>query len=186
MQDQEHQNLNPDVNAAAEAADAGAPEETLAPEALAPEARIAALEAELADMKEQFLRSRADLENQRRRTQEEVAAAHKYAVNKLAQELLPVKDSLEMALADQSGQFDNLKFGVDLTLKQLAAAFEKVQIREIAPAAGDRLDPHQHQAMTMEPSDLEPNTIVRVMQKGYLIADRVLRPAMVVVSKPKS
>ncbi len=149
-----------------------------------PEARIAALEAELSESKDQFLRSRAEMENQRRRAAEDVANAHKFAINKLVLELLPVKDSLEMALADQSGQFDNLKFGVDLTLKQLLAAFEKVQIKEINPM-GEALDPHRHQAISMEESDAEPNTVIRVMQKGYTLAERVVRPAMVVVAKAK-
>ncbi|TCP15496.1 molecular chaperone GrpE [Crenobacter luteus] len=144
--------------------------------------RVAALEAELAELKDQFLRTRAEMENLRRRSAEEVMNAQKYAINKFAQELLAVKDSLEMALADQSGQFDALKFGVDLTLKQLASAFEKAQIVELNPV-GEKLDPHKHQAISAEPSDAEPNTVVRVMQKGYLVAERVLRPAMVVVSK---
>ncbi|GGY21550.1 nucleotide exchange factor GrpE [Paludibacterium paludis] len=148
------------------------------------EQRIAELEAELAQVKDQYLRSLADLENQRRRASEDVASAHKFAINKLAAELFPVKDSLEMALADQSGQFDNLKFGVDLTLKQLLSAFEKAQIKEINPL-GEMLDPHRHQAISMEESEAEPNSVIRVMQKGYMVAERVLRPAMVVVAKAK-
>lgn len=147
--------------------------------------RIAQLEVELAEMKEQFLRAKAETENQRRRGVEEVAKAQKFAIEKFASELIAVKDSLEMALLDQSGQFENLKFGVDLTLKQLLAAFEKSQICEINPL-GEKLDPHRHQAISTEESDAEPNSVVRVMQKGYLIADRVLRPAMVVVAKAKS
>lgn len=149
-----------------------------------PEARIAALEAELAEAKDQFLRTRAEMDNLRKRAAEELATARKHAINKFAHEVLPVKDSLEMALADQSGQFEALKFGVDLTLKQLVAAFDKVHIKEVNPL-GEKLDPHQHQAISTEESDAEPNTVVRVMQKGYMLADRVLRPAMVVVSKPK-
>lgn len=147
--------------------------------------RIAKLEAELAEVKEQFLRAKAETENQRRRAVEEVAKAQKFAIEKFASELISVKDSLEMALLDQSGQFDTLKMGVDLTLKQLLAAFEKSQISEINPL-GDKLDPHRHQAISTEESDAEPNSVVRVMQKGYLIADRILRPAMVVVAKAKS
>ncbi|NDV14152.1 nucleotide exchange factor GrpE [Crenobacter caeni] len=147
-------------------------------------ARIDALEQELAALKDQYLRAVAEQENLRRRAQEDVAAAHKYAISKFLQEVLPVKDSLEMALMDQSGQFDNLKFGVDLTLKQLASALEKAQVRELNPL-GEKLDPHHHQAMSMEESDAEPGTVVRVMQKGYLVADRVLRPAMVVVAKAR-
>lgn len=170
-------------NTTAEAVDENQqPEHTeLISEATAEE-RVALLEAELADAKDQFLRSKAEMENLRRRHLEELGNTQKYAINKFAQELLSVKDSLEMALADQSGQFDALKFGVDLTLKQLVSAFEKVQIQEINPM-GEMLDPHKHQAIQSEASDAEPNTVVRVMQKGYLVADRLLRPAMVVVAK---
>ncbi|KIA81955.1 nucleotide exchange factor GrpE (plasmid) [Chromobacterium amazonense] len=151
-----------------------------------PEQRIAGLEAEIAELNDTLLRARAELENQRRRAQDEVAAAHKYAISKFAAELVTVKDYLEMALLDQSGQIDTLKMGVDMTLKQLVSAFDKAQIKDIAPKVGDKLDPHQHQAMSAEESDAEPNTVLRVMQKGYLLADRVLRPAMVVVAKAKA
>ncbi|TDR73567.1 nucleotide exchange factor GrpE [Paludibacterium purpuratum] len=146
------------------------------------EERIGVLEAELAQVKDQYLRSLADMENQRRRHLDELTNTQKYAINKFAMELLSVKDSLEMALADQSGQFDNLKFGVDLTLKQLASAFEKAQIEEINPL-GQALDPHKHQAISSEEAEVEANTVLRVMQKGYAVADRLLRPAMVVVAK---
>jgi molecular chaperone GrpE len=149
------------------------------------ETRVAALEAEVAELKEQYLRARAETENVRRRAADDVVNAQKFAAQKFASELLAVKDSLEMALLDQSGQFETLKFGVDLTLKQLSAAFEKGQITEISPL-GEKLDPHKHQAISTEESEAEANTVVRVMQKGYLIADRVLRPAMVVVAKPKA
>jgi molecular chaperone GrpE len=147
-------------------------------------ARIAELEQEVAELKDNFLRARADADNLRRRAAEDVQNARKFAINKFAGELLSVKDSLEMALADQSGQFDTLKFGVDLTLKQLASAFDKVEISEVNPL-GEKLDPHKHQAISAEESDAEPNTVIRVMQKGYTVADRVLRPAMVVVAKAK-
>ncbi|AXK39564.1 nucleotide exchange factor GrpE [Crenobacter cavernae] len=173
------ENTNPidELQKAAEA-------ETLAEPTNAPEGddRVAQLEAEVAELKDQFLRTRAEMDNLRRRSAEEVMNAQKYAINKFAQELFSVKDSLEMALLDQSGQFDALKFGVDLTLKQLASAFEKAQIVELNPV-GEKLDPHKHQAISAEASDAEANTVVRVMQKGYQVADRVLRPAMVVVSK---
>ncbi|WP_434778251.1 nucleotide exchange factor GrpE [Neisseria sp. Ec49-e6-T10] len=150
------------------------------------EQKIADLEAQLAEQKDLVLRTRAESENTRRRAQEDVQAAHKFAINKFVSELLPVKDSLEMALADQSGQFDALKFGVDLTLKQLQSAFDKVNIQEINPM-GEKLDPHLHQALnTEETNEVEPNTVVKVMQKGYKVAERVVRPALVVVSKEKS
>jgi molecular chaperone GrpE len=167
-----------DAGAAAEAAESHT---EVISEASAEE-RIGVLEAELAQAKDQFLRSKAEIENLRRRHLEELENAKKYAIGKFAVELLSVKDSLEMALADQSGQFDNLKFGVDLTLKQLVSAFEKGQIEEINPI-GQPLDPHRHQAISSEASDADANTVVRVMQKGYTVADRLLRPAMVVVAK---
>ncbi|PTU64092.1 MULTISPECIES: nucleotide exchange factor GrpE [Chromobacterium] len=177
-------------NIAADAVDNDNIDATVAEQAveqeLSAEQRIAALDAEVAELKDALLRARADLENQRRRGQEDVAAAHKYAISKFAGELVSVKDYLEMALLDQSGQIDTLKMGVDMTLKQLVSAFDKAQIKDIAPQAGDKLDPHQHQAMSAEEADAEPNTIVRVMQKGYQISDRVLRPAMVVVAKAKA
>lgn len=147
-------------------------------------ARIAELETQLTEAKDQFLRARAEQENQRRRAVEDLQAANKYAVQKFAAEMLPVKDSLEMALLDQSGQFDTLKHGVDLTLKQLISAFEKFQLSEINPV-GEKLDPHKHQAISMIEADADANTVVNVMQKGYQIAERVLRPAMVVVAKGK-
>jgi len=143
---------------------------------------IEQLNNEIAQVKEQLLRALANIENQRRRTAEELQNAHKYASGKLALDLLSVKDALEMALADPSGQFDLLKTGVELTLKQLIAAFEKAQISEISATDGEQLDPHRHHAIGTEGAECEPNTILRVMQKGYLIADRVLRPAMVIVS----
>lgn len=148
------------------------------------EGKVAELEAQIAEMKDQFLRARAEAENIRRRAADDVAAAHKFAIAKFAQELLPVKDCLEMALKDESGNFEAMKMGVDMTLKQLVGAFDKSQLVEIAPAVGDKLDPHQHQAMSaIDAPGAEPNTVVQVMQKGYQLADRVLRPAMVVVSK---
>ena len=173
------ENVAAETGRAAEAAETGHTE--VISEATAEE-RIGVLEAELGQVKDQYLRSKAEMENLRRRHLEELENAKKYAIGKFAAELLSVKDSLEMALADQSGQFDALKFGVDLTLKQLASAFEKGQIVEINPL-GETLDPHKHQAISSEQSDAEANTVVRVMQKGYLVADRLLRPAMVVVAK---
>jgi molecular chaperone GrpE len=182
MQEQQENQAaeNQAEEAAASVSNQEAPSELIS-EASAEE-RIGVLEAELNDARDQYLRGKAELENQRRRHQEELSNAHKYAINKFALELLGVKDSLEMALADQSGQFDSLKFGVDLTLKQLSGAFEKVQIQEINPL-GEALDPHKHQAISSEEADAAPNTILRVMQKGYVVADRLLRPAMVVVAK---
>jgi molecular chaperone GrpE len=148
------------------------------------EAQLAAATADIEKARQDVLYAKAEAENNRRRALEEVDKARKFAVEKFAIELLAVKDSLEMALADQTGEVDALKNGVELTLKQLVAAFEKSQLLEINPV-GDKLDPHKHQAISMVPSDAEANTVVQVMQKGYELAGRVIRPAMVMVAAPK-
>ncbi len=141
---------------------------------------------------DQVLRSNAELENLRRRAKQDVENAHKYALEKFAQELLPVKDSLEMGLAAASGKVDaaeaikQLREGTDLTLKMLSAAMEKSGIKEIDPM-GETFDPEQHQAMSMQESEEHaPNTVMAVMQKGYQLNERLIRPAMVVVSKAKA
>lgn len=141
--------------------------------------------AEAAEMKDAWLRARAEVENVRRQGQADVARAHKYAVEKFAEDLLAVKDALEQTLAtDDSVSVESLKTGADLTLKTLDAAFARAQIREIDPA-GEKFDPHVHQAMQAVDSDLPPNTVVTVFQKGYMLNDRILRPALVTVSKPR-
>ncbi|HEY7674106.1 MAG TPA: nucleotide exchange factor GrpE [Burkholderiales bacterium] len=132
-----------------------------------------------------WLRAKAETDNIRKRAQVELANAYKYAIETLAAELLPVKDSLEATLTADSAAIDTLRSGVDLTLKQLNAAFDKVSLKEINPAAGQRFDPHQHQAISMLPSEKEPNTVINVLQKGYSLHDRVIRPALVTVAKPK-
>ena len=142
--------------------------------------RVAELEARV---KEEELRGLANEQNLRRRHQQEIADTHKFAGQKFAAEMLPVKDYLEMALLDQSGNFDALKMGVQMTLGELQKAFDATHIKEINPQPGDKLDPHQHQAMQAVVSEQEPNTIVSVMKKGYTLSERVLRPAMVVVAK---
>ncbi|HZR67698.1 MAG TPA: nucleotide exchange factor GrpE [Burkholderiales bacterium] len=131
-----------------------------------------------------WLRAKAETENVRKRAQIEVANAHKYAIESFAQELLPVKDSLEAALAADAATADAIRSGVELTLKQLAAVFEKANLKEINPV-GQKFDPHQHQAISMLPSEREPNTVINVLQKGYLLNDRVIRPALVTVSQSK-
>jgi molecular chaperone GrpE len=113
-----------------------------------------------------------------------VAKAHKYAIESFATELLPVKDSLEATLAAENAALEALRSGVELTLKQLASVFDKSGLKEINPA-GEKFDPHRHQAISMLPSDREPNTIINVLQKGYLLNDRVVRPALVTVAKGK-
>ena len=134
-------------------------------------------------LKDEQLRGLANEQNLRRRHQQEIADTHKFAGQKFAAEMLPVKDYLEMALLDQSGNFDALKMGVQMTLNELQKAFDITNIKEINPQPGDKLDPHQHQAMQAEESEQEANSIIRVLKKGYLLNDRILRPAMVVVAK---
>ena len=143
-------------------------------------AEVAELQGQLQDER---IRAAANEQNLRRRHQDEIQAAHKFASQKFATELLTVRDYLEMALLDQSQNFDALKMGVSMTLAELVKAFEKAQIEEINPAVGDKLDPHTHQAMQAVESEQEANTVVSVMKKGYSLSGRVLRPAMVVVAK---
>ncbi|NIO39707.1 MAG: nucleotide exchange factor GrpE [Burkholderiales bacterium] len=131
-----------------------------------------------------WLRAKAETENVRKRAQIDVANAHKYALEKFAEDLLPVRDSLEAALESRNLTLESLKSGVELTLKQLCTAFEKVNIKEINPL-GEMLDPNKHQAMTTVESDSAPNSIVSVFQKGYELNDRLVRPALVSVAKTK-
>jgi molecular chaperone GrpE len=162
---------------------------TEAPSAASPSSSPAAagptspdLEARYAELSDAFLRAKAEAENTRRRAEEEMARARKYAVEAFAESLLPVKDSLEAAIAIQAATPEQLLEGVHATLRQLSAALERNKVVEINPPATARFDPHQHQAISVVPAAQEPNTVVAVLQKGYLIADRVLRPALVTVS----
>ena len=148
-------------------------------------ARLADLEVKNAELAEAYLRAKAEAENTRRRAEEEISKARKFAVESFAESLLPVRDSLEAALTAASGQSGPLIDGVQATLRQLAAALERNKVLEINPPAGTKFDPHQHQAISMIPADQDPNTVVTVLQKGYLIAERVLRPALVTVSAPR-
>lgn len=172
--------------------EAATPETTVAPTAESHtdtlpsvEEQFRALELKAAEHYDAWLRAKAEGENIRRRAQEDIAKAHKFAVEKFAGELLAVKDSLEAALAVPEQTVESFKSGVELTLKQLVAAFEKNALVEVNPA-GEKFDPHKHQAIGMVDSEQDANTVVTVLQKGYLIADRVLRPALVMVAKPKS
>jgi len=135
---------------------------------------------------DQCLRLQAELDNLRKRAERDVASAHKYALERFAAELLPVRDSLEMGLAafaSEGADPEKLREGVDLTLQMLASAMSKFEIREVNPLE-QRFDPEFHQAMSIqERDDVEPNTVVTVVQKGYLLNERLLRPAMVIVSK---
>ncbi len=141
-------------------------------------------EDEAAELKDAWLRARADVENVRKQGANDVARAYKYAIEKFAEDLLPVRDALETALATGNAAPEALRAGVELTLKQLSSAFDKAQIKEISPA-GAKFDPHQHQAMAMVDSDQPANTVVTVFQKGYQLNDRVMRPALVAVAKAK-
>ena len=149
------------------------------------EAQLTATEAKLAEMHDAFMRAKAEGENIRRRAQEDVAKAHKFAVESFAEAMVPVKDSLEMALKVENPTLESLKEGVEMTLKQLNSAFERNRLVEVMPAAGDKLDPNKHQAVAMVPAEQEANTVVAVLQKGYMIADRLLRPAIVTAAQPK-
>jgi molecular chaperone GrpE len=151
---------------------------------MTPEEVIVALEAQIKEFQDQFLRAKAEVENARRRSMEDVAKAHKFAIEGFAEHLLPVLDSLSAALTDSSADSAKMKEGIELTLKQLVSALEKGRVLEINPV-GEKFDPHRHQAIAMVPHEQEANTVVTVLQKGYLIADRVLRPALVTVSQPK-
>ena len=149
------------------------------------ESELGELKAKLAEMQDNFLRAKAEGENIRRRAAEDIAKAHKFAIESFAEHLIPVSDSLYAALATEAGDAKAFKEGLEITLKQLVAAFEKGRLVEINPEPGAKFDPHQHQAISMVPSDQEPNTVVSVLQRGVLIADRVLRPALVTVSQAK-
>jgi molecular chaperone GrpE len=141
-------------------------------------------EDEAAELKSSWLRARADLENVRKQAQNDLAKAHKYAIERFAEDLLAVKDALESTLAAGTAAPEALRAGVELTLKQLVAAFEKAQVAEVDPA-GQKFDPHFHQAMQAVDSELPPNTVVTVFQKGYRLHDRVLRPALVAVARTR-
>lgn len=164
--------------AGAAAAGGGAPDELAV--------KLAEAQQEASNYKEQLLRLRAEVDNVRRRTEREMEGARKYALERFASELLPVRDSLEMGLhaASVSGtDLDKVREGVDLTLKLLTGVLEKFGITEVNPQ-NQRFNPEQHQAMTtQESAEVEPNTVINVYQKGYLLNDRLLRPALVVVSK---
>lgn len=154
-------------------------------ELAAAQAEVATLQAKNTELADSYLRAKAESENSRRRADEEVSKARKFALESFAESLLPVADSLEAGLNLPSATPEQIKEGAAATLKQLKAALERNRVMQIDPATGTKFDPHQHQAISMVPSEQEANTVVTVLQKGYLIADRVLRPALVTVSAPK-
>jgi molecular chaperone GrpE len=149
------------------------------------QAQVAALSARNTELTDQFLRAQAEMQNVRRRSEDEVSKARKYALESFADSLLPVCDSLEAGLAHQNATPEQIREGAEATLRQLKAALERNKVLEINPAAGAKFDPHQHQAISVVPAEQEANTVVSVLQKGYVIADRVLRPALVTVAAPK-
>ncbi|NDI86236.1 nucleotide exchange factor GrpE [Undibacterium crateris] len=146
---------------------------------------VAELQAKVAELQDAFMRAKAEGENIRRRAQDDIAKAHKFAIEGFAEAMVPVKDSLEMALKVETPSIDSLKEGVELTLKQLSSAFEKNRLLEVNPLQGEKLDPDRHQAISMVPAEQDANTVVTVLQKGYMIADRLLRPALVTVAQGK-
>ena len=143
-------------------------------------------ELDAAEHHDAWLRAKADAENIRKRAQADIANAHKYAIENFSTQLLAVMDSLEAALAVENATVENFKDGMELTLKQLTAAFEKFNIKVITPAVGEKFNPHQHQAMCTVDSEVAPNSVVHVMQKGYMLNERIIRPALVTVAKGNS
>jgi molecular chaperone GrpE len=146
---------------------------------------LAEARAQVEEQRGAWMRALADADNARKRAQADIAAAQKFAIEGFVRGLLPVVDSLEAALGSGDASPETLRSGVELTLKQLRAAFERGQVDAVEPASGERFDPHRHQAMAAVESDAEPNSVVAVMQKGYLLNERVLRPALVTVAKPR-
>ena len=149
------------------------------------QAEVATLQAKNTELADSYLRAKAETENARRRADDEVSKARKYALESFAESLLPVTDSLEAGLSIQDATPEQIREGAEATLKQLKSALERNKVIAIDPPLGAKFDPHQHQAISMVPAEQEANTVVSVLQKGYLIAERVLRPALVTVSAPK-
>jgi molecular chaperone GrpE len=162
---------------------------TEAPQSLDPladaQAELVKLKAQNVDLADQYLRAQADVQNARRRADDEIAKARKFAVEGFADSLLPVLDSLEAGLAIPNVTIEQIREGSEATLRQLKSALERNKVIEINPPAGTKFDPHHHQAISVVPAEQEANTVVTVLQKGYSIADRVLRPALVTVTAPK-
>lgn len=149
------------------------------------QAELAALQAKSAELADQYLRAKAEAENARRRAEDDISKARKFAVEAFAESLLPVADSLEAGLVIKEATNEQMREGVQATLRQLIAALERNKVVAINPAAGTKFDPHQHQAISVVPSELEANTVVSLLQKGYSISERIMRPALVIVSAPK-
>ncbi|MEQ6433954.1 nucleotide exchange factor GrpE [Comamonas sp. w2-DMI] len=146
-------------------------------------AELEELKAKSSELADQYLRAKAEAENVRRRAEEDVAKARKFGIESFAESLLPVCDSLDAALSIENATAEQLREGSDATLRQLVSALERNKVVPINPAAGEKFDPHQHQAISMVPAQQEAGTVVTVLQKGYMIADRILRPALVTVAQ---
>lgn len=191
MQDQENKEVINETPGEVPAADAAEPVPEVSMDTVNDamtatlEQQLSETEAKLAEMHDAFMRAKAEAENIRRRAAEDVSKAHKFAIENFAEALVPVRDSLEMALKVETQTVEAIREGVEMTLKQLTAAFEKNRLVEVMPAQGEKLDPNKHQAVAVVPADQEPNTVVTVLQKGYMIADRLLRPAIVTAAQPK-
>jgi molecular chaperone GrpE len=150
------------------------------------QADLAELQAKSAELADQYLRAKAEADNARRRAEDEISKARKFAVEAFAESLLPVADSLEAGLIIKDATIDHLREGTQATLRQLLAALERNKVIPINPQPGTtKFDPHQHQAISVVPSEFDANIVVTVLQKGYAISDRVLRPALVTVAAPK-
>ncbi len=149
------------------------------------QAEVATLKAKVADLQDQYIRGQAEVQNARRRAEDEVSKARKFGVESFAESLLPVADSLIAGLAIKDATVEQIREGAEATLRQLTSALERNKVIAIDPPAGEKFDAHKHQAISMVPSDQEANTVVSVLQKGYTIAERVLRPALVTVAAPK-
>ena len=177
--------LAPELTATAEpeTVTAPSPAETTIDTTPSLEEMLRSAELKAAEHHDAWLRAKAESENIRRRAQDDIAKASKFAIERFAEALLPVKDTLEMALADQNPE--SMRTGVELTLKNLVTAFEKGQLKEENPV-GLKFDPNKHQAIALVDAEQDANTVVAVLQKGYLIGERTLRPAMVTVAKAKS
>jgi len=175
-------NETPNTPQNPDAAATGHDGETLTPTL---EEQLAVLQVRLTEANDNFLRAKAEAENTRRRAEEDVNKARKFAVEAFAESMLPVKDSLEAAIAIPNADKEQLVEGTHATLRQLTAALERNKVVAINPPPGTKFDPHQHQAISVVPAEQDANSVVMVLQRGYLIADRVLRPALVTVAAPK-
>lgn len=182
LQTMNENNDTPTPPGAADAIDPSAPAGPAPPRL---EEQLSSLQARHDQVNDAFLRAKAEAENARRRAEEDVSKARKYAVEAFAESLLPVRDSLEAAISIPSATPEQLLEGVHATLRQLTQALERNKVLAISPPPGTKFDPHQHQAISVVPAEQDANTVVTVLQKGYLIADRVLRPALVTVAAPK-